>query len=134
MKRFIHFHPGVLRAVGLGVGLFPGGASKLLTPQAQAQQKATPKQNDIGAAQEVVQTAIRHFNEHLTQCLRLDATIPSWESKEYSQQLFGRRKTLRKSAIEKHSGSIGHLASVMQESRSVPDKTYETKNNKHQSK
>jgi len=56
MKHFVNFHPCVLGAVGLGVGLFLSGGSELLTTQSQAQQKASPKQNDVDAAQTNLQT------------------------------------------------------------------------------
>jgi glucose/arabinose dehydrogenase/cytochrome c1 len=47
----IETYGGVLRAVGLGIGLFLNGGSELLTTQAQAQQKAPQNQNDVDAAQ-----------------------------------------------------------------------------------
>jgi hypothetical protein len=53
----LNFRPGVLRAVGLGACLFLYGASEFLfQPQARAQQKATPKQSEVDAAQMDLQT------------------------------------------------------------------------------
>src|SRR5258708_35770024 len=60
MNRHLDFRPGVLLAVGIGVGLLLSGAAELLFEplvlQAQTQQQPSPKLSDVAAAQLDLQT------------------------------------------------------------------------------